>query len=300
MKIKIVLQKTFTAIIILSFITTFLSCSNPTEDAADNFIKMRKLKPGVVTINMGYDAVTSILTEKGIVVIDAGISNSLTAKYRKIMENELGRDDFKYLINTHSHSDHTGGNQIFNDALIVGHENCVTEMKEAVKNIDNIKSRLRNIISEYDLQLKDQKMDSTEKEEVLCQKMRYQHTYNDWVNNRIVTYPELTFRDTMNINLENVNFNLIYFGKAHSGSDILIYVPEVKILFVGDLFSKYGRPSIGNIAKADVERWQVVKEWVNKRSVGIEIVIGGHGQIMDKNDLEEFNKYIDEKWAEVN
>jgi hypothetical protein len=47
----------------------------------EDFIKVHKISENVLIITMGYDAIMAIATQKGIIVVDAGISNSLTAKY---------------------------------------------------------------------------------------------------------------------------------------------------------------------------------------------------------------------------
>ena len=47
---------------------------------------------------------------------------------------------------------------------------------------------------------------------------------------------------------------MVYFGKAHQESDIVIYVPEEAILFVGDLFSTSGNVDFTNIDEVSVER----------------------------------------------
>lgn len=269
------------------------------DDLMDNnveaYIKVKKLTDKVITVSLGYDAVTAINTKNGIVVIDAGISNSLTSKYRNIIEKEFKRNDFAYLIDTHSHYDHTGGNQVFADAVIIGHENCIIEMTEYWKDKEKIKSGLQKIISNYDNQLKN--FDSTWQDslEIKLQKIRYQHAYNDLLNDRIVTLPQKTFKDTMNLCLGDITLNSIYFGKAHSESDIIIHCSEEKLLMVGDLFSSGGIPSIEKVDKKDIKRWMKVIKWIEKRMDKIDIVINGHGQIMNKNDLKEFIKILRER-----
>ena len=64
----------------------------------------------VGTGEMQMDMVAAVNTEKGIVIIDSGMSTSLTAKHKAIIEKEFGRSDFKYVINTHHHDDHINGN----------------------------------------------------------------------------------------------------------------------------------------------------------------------------------------------
>ena len=98
--------------------------------------------------------------------------------------------------------------------------------------------------------------------------------------------------------MEDVKFEMFYFGVCHSKSDILIYVPKYKILFTGDLFSKFGRPSINNKLNSDQEQWKIAVQWISKRMKNIEIIIGGHGQILTKEALVSFNENILERISE--
>jgi glyoxylase-like metal-dependent hydrolase (beta-lactamase superfamily II) len=275
------------------FTPGLISCKRDNDhDQTDDFIKVEKLREQAILVSMGVDAVIAIATKKGIVVIDAGISNSLTAKYRKVIEKEFKRKDFAYLINTHSHPDHIGGNQIFNDAVIIGHENCLSEISDYWKNKEKIKSGLAKIVKEYETELLSLQKGSNEWKDAFCQKARYGHAYDDLLNNHIVVSPSLTFKDTLTVSLGDATFNMIYFGKAHSGSDIIIHVPELKLFMTGDLFYAGGRLSIENENMQEVERWKKVMQWINIRLNDIDLVIGGHGQIMSQKDLEALNKFI--------
>ena len=269
------------------------------SDTIDKYIKVDKLSDRVIVVKIGYDAVTAIATQKGIVVIDAGISNSLTIKYREIIEKGFKRNDFAYLINTHSHPDHIGGSQVFSDAVIVGHENCLNEISVYWKDREKIKAGLKEVVNQYENQLKDFDSEWQDSLEIYLQKIRYQYAYNDLLNDRVITLPAVTFKDTMSISMGDVNFNMIYFGKAHSGSDILIHIPEEKVLIVGDLFMEYGRPSIAEENKIDSNKWMKVKQWIKDRLDNIEVVIGGHGQILKRDDLLSFIKIIENKTKEL-
>ncbi len=249
-------------------------------------------------VNMGYDVITAIAGSEGIIVIDAGISNSLTEKYRKIIEKEFKRNDFAYLINTHSHWDHIGGNQVFSNAVIVGHQNCPAEIFEDWKDLEKKKADSFKMIQSYKTKLKSEEFDSLDNADFLHQMYRYEGVYNDLLNGRAVTPPAVTFNDQMNIFMENLTLNLIYFGRAHSESDIMIHIPEEKLLMVGDLFSEGGRPHFGEFNKQDVERWMTAKQWIEKRLNKIETVIGGHGEIMEATDLKSFLERIAEKRTE--
>jgi flavorubredoxin len=110
----------------------------------------------------------------------------------------------------------------------------------------------------------------------------------DIKNHVPVNLPQITFSDSMKIELGDTTIEMIYFGKFHSNSDILIYVPEIRILFIGDLFSKYGKPSMSNSSITDEIRWMQVIKWINRRTNNIETIVDGHGQILSIDDIKLF------------
>lgn len=288
----------------LLFCTLLSSCYSSTEfrdkkSQIDELITIDKINDSIKIVKLGYDAVTGILTQDGIVVIDAGISNSLTQKYRAIIEKELKVNHFAYLINTHGHHDHTGGNQVFSDAEIIGHEKCKIEISESQKDQAKVKSNYLKITQQYEKKLQNLDSGTVDWKAACCQKYRYQCAAEDMLNSRKIMLPTKTFRDSMHINVGNVNIDMMYVGKAHSESDILIHIPEKKILMVGDLFSGGGIIHIQYKDKYDVKRWLKVKKWITDRMNRINIVIGGHGEIMGKEDIGYFLEWIENEIGET-
>ncbi|MFC1732811.1 MBL fold metallo-hydrolase, partial [candidate division KSB1 bacterium] len=281
-------------------VISFISCnSDSISKKVDELIQVEKLNDKAINVRLGYDAVTAIATQKGMVVIDAGISSSLTAKYKKAIEKEFKINDFKYVINTHAHPDHIGGNPAFTEAVIIGHENCLKVLSEKNKDPEKTKANLLKIAEKYNKELQTYELGTDDWNNAFCQKARYQYAYEDLLNDHKIPAWDITFSESLTIFLDDVTLDCIYFGKAHSESDIMIHIPELKLLMIGDLFLKNGKPSIGNVNKQDVERWKSVMQWIKARWEDMDIVVGGHGQIMSKEDLEAFNNYVEEMWKEA-
>jgi glyoxylase-like metal-dependent hydrolase (beta-lactamase superfamily II) len=246
-------------------------------------------------VNFGFDAVTAIKTTHGIVVVDAGISTVLTDKYKKTIENVFHQNDFVYVINTHAHNDHIAGNGIFSKAKVVGHGNFQNDISERWTNPEKSMINLRKIVEDYEKQLQQAIPNTGEWNDIFTQKIRYISALWDVENHVSVKLPDITFSDSMKIELGDTNIEMIYFGKFHSNSDILIYVPEIRVLFIGDLFSKYGRPGISNSLITDEIRWMQAIEWIKKRTNNIETIIDGHGQILSNDDVKLFTNKLLEK-----
>ncbi|RIH64170.1 MBL fold metallo-hydrolase [Mariniphaga sediminis] len=263
---------------------------NRTNNLIDSLIQINRINDNTIMALFGSDAITAINTDKGIVLIDAGISTGLTSKFRDRIKTKFQCDNFVYVINTHAHHDHNRGNSVFNKSKIVGHENSLKEIKNQWEDPEKVKSTVGKIIKEYDLELQKYEQNSEEWDNAFKQKTRYQNSYNDIENLTPIMKPNITFSDSLNIDMRNITFELKYFGKCHSMSDILIYVPELKLLFTGDLMFQYGRPSMNNKTMSDKDLWVKAIRWLEKRMYNIDNVIGGHGQIMSIDDLKSFNK----------
>ena len=148
------------------------------------------------------------------------------------------------------------------------------------------------VANQYDKKLSSQEPGSEDWEEIFCQRNRFRHAYNDLKSGRIVTPPSLVFSDTMSISLGDISLNLIYFGKAHTSSDIIIHIPELKIIFVGDLFFSGGKPSFKPDKVKNAARVKKAVSWLKARLNRVNTVITGHGQIMDIDDLKAFLGYF--------
>jgi len=286
----------FVAIFLCSIIT--FSCSNAQQKTAetidsdhiiDSLIVVKKVNDKAILLLFGSDAVTAVNTNEGIVVIDAGISTSLTSKFRRIIENEFQSNDFAYVINSHSHPDHNGGNSVFHEAKIIGQEDGLEEISQQRANPGNTKKRIAGIVEDYELKLQEREINTEAWYDAFTQKMRYYFALKDAEMKIPIKQPELTFSDSLQIDMGDVKFQMHHFGKCHSNSDIMIYIPEMKILFTGDLFSSFGRPAIRDTSVKDVEKWKTAIQWNEKRIPGIETIISGHGAFLSIEDLEYFN-----------
>jgi len=121
-------NKITTSIILIAFLPMLLQAKMELP------LHQKRLSEKVLIVWIGdymqQIATVALATEKGIVVIETSLIRAHDARIRKTIEKEFGRKDFKYVINTHFHHDHTAGNQIYADAAIIGHKNIQAGLKE--------------------------------------------------------------------------------------------------------------------------------------------------------------------------
>ena len=266
---------------------------NTADDALsrkiDSLIRVKQINEHSILVTFGADAISAINTPKGIVVMDAGIATGLTNKYRKIIEAEFPGSGFAWVINTHCHHDHFRGHVVFPEAWVLAHSNCGDEMTGQWKDPDRRMQYMDKLADEYALQIDTLEPKSADWTEAFTQMVRCRFSADDIRDGVPVRYPDTTFADSLTLSLGNITLEMIHFGKCHSSSDLLIYSPELKILFTGDLMTKYGVPSINDTTRSDSIKWHRAVDWIERRLENIVLAIGGHGQILSAEDVRSFN-----------
>ena len=221
----------------------------------------------IIELNNGiYARIVEGLTNSGIIVGNSEIlvidSLRVPSHARDLIKDvkSISNKPIKYLIDTHSHWDHSWGNEEFIDTIIIGHENCYKEMTDENWN-NKWKEKILNA------------NDPWSKEAQL-------------VN---ITPPNLTFSNQMNLHFEDKQIILKYFGKAHTSGDIFIHLVNENILFTGDVTQNKGIPFFGDSYPTD---------WLDTASgiinVKPSIFVGGHGPIGNYQDMIESKTFVDE------
>jgi glyoxylase-like metal-dependent hydrolase (beta-lactamase superfamily II) len=204
-------------------------------------LHVQKIEPGVVRIWVGdhisSTAVSAIATKKGIVVIDTTNIPKLDEAFRKIIARELGRNDFKYLINTHGHGDHTAGNGVYADCRIIAHENVKAMMEESFRDIPRRCAWNKETLKEQNEQLASGKV-KEEGKAAASEQLIISTLIGEYLNSSPkATFPTQTFKDKLVLNCGDVTLELYQSGGTHTQSDIFILVPQKGILFTGDMMA---------------------------------------------------------------
>ncbi len=208
------------------------------ETVAGLPLHVQQLDPGVIRIWIGdhisSTATVAVATEKGLVIIDTTGNPLVDRELRRIIARELGRDDFAVLINTHEHLDHTGGNAVYADCTIVGHELVAAGMERSLADRPRIIEWMTTRVAELEQQVAALAADAPE-----SPKLR-----EDLISNRLelevlranepLVMPTRTFADRLVLDMDDVTFELSYIGGMHSASDVAVLIPEHGLLLTGD------------------------------------------------------------------
>ena len=245
--------------------------------------------------------IVAIASKQGIVVVDSTSSPYTAGILRKTIEKEFGRDDFAYLVITHHHFDHAWGNQVFDDAEIVGYEGCAGAMPPNAEAVQSAAAQMKQRAEQLSAELESLDPNSERAQNLRLTIDFNTRNYKGLSQGFVPTPPETTFDDRMIIELGDITLKLYYFGRAHSGTDILIHVPEEGLLMTGDLFLERGwLPLFSGRPTLDVPRWIEVLHSVLGNESQVKYVIPGHRDVWKREKLVLWKDYIVDLWNGVN
>jgi glyoxylase-like metal-dependent hydrolase (beta-lactamase superfamily II) len=177
-----------------------------------------------------------LVTDQGLVVIDTGLSPTTVRRQRELVEGELGRSDFSYLINTHMHNDHAFANEVFPEAAVVAPETGSGALRHEIEMIPGLLGRLRQSQASYVEWVVATSPDSLEGQHAREGVAAFEVGIADLERGIDPQYPTVTFEHHHTLELGNRRLELFDFRGFHSDSDVLIVAPEERILFTGDVF----------------------------------------------------------------
>lgn len=167
----------------------------------------------------------------------------------------VGGDTPRFLLNTHFHGDHTGGNENLGKAgtLIFSH--------------DNVRERLVNgsVIKEFGMKAPP-------------------------ANN--VALPVVTFSDNMHFHINNESVQAIHVSNAHTDGDSIIHFKKANVVHTGDIFFNGFYPFIdgahGGSLKGTIAAVDVILGITDASSK----IIPGHGPLGDKAQLQAYRDML--------
>lgn len=255
-------------------------------------VETQRISDRVLVLNCLSNNVTAIAAEDGLVVIDTHRSPSLMDTLASYITDTFGRSDFKYVVNTHGHWDHSSGNQLFGNRTIIGQENCRDYIRQSPTNMRRRRWQQQRQIARLEER-------AAEGEDVggtlLVQRLIRQDLEEEYAP----TPPTDTFQDRLSVEAGDVTLELYYCGWAHTDHDVLVFVPEEKLLFTGDIFCSANSFCFSVNALTDVPKLTAALDDILENEPAEITVIPGHGEFLNRDDLQSLRDLLVRKYREV-
>jgi len=231
-----------------------LSCALPLwaqdPDPAKVEIKVEKVAGEIYMVQGAGGNIGVSIGSDGVLVVDdqfASIVPKIQAALKGITEQPV-----RFVLNTHYHGDHTGGNKVLGKGSTIIAQ-------------DNVRTRLQDPPELFG------KKDPPAPAEAL---------------------PVITFDHSLTVHINGEDIRALHFARGHTDGDSIIFFPKANVVHMGDDFVTYGLPFIDvaaggsvlglieNVDKAMASVPDDVK------------VIPGHGPLSTKTDVKAFNDML--------
>jgi len=223
------------------------------QDPATVTIQTQKLA-GNVFMLMGDGGNIGLSTgADGSVLIDTEYA-PLNAKILAAVRG-AGGSDVKYVINTHWHGDHTGGNEPLGKAgaLIIAH--------------DNVLARL-----------------STE---------QFMAAFNQKVPAApAAARPAVTFPTRATFYLNGDVVQIVHIANAHTDGDSIVHFKNANVIHTGDTYMKDVYPFIDVGSKGSIDGFITAADAVLSRADANTKIIPGHGALANRADMQRFHDML--------
>jgi cyclase len=247
------------------------------------------------TMNVGANS-PIIVTDSEALVIDSEITpaaaRALVADLKAITDKPV-----KYVIDSHYHYDHAHGNQVFiADAQVIGHDNTykrlltnVMEQYTYLNSIQPIPARVETLRQRI-AQEKDAQQKATLERQVASSL-----AYLEQVKEVKVTPPTVTFKTNMTLHRGGREIQVLYLGRGHTDTDVVVYLPQQRIVATGDLMES----QISYMGDSYPDEWIATLDRL--RAIDFDTVMPGHGVVFTgKTKIEVFQAYLREVIRQAN
>ncbi len=219
----------------------------------------------------GYSNAGLVIDGDQALLVDTLFDERLTAVMLRAMEDATGFGGGRIgtVVNTHANGDHTFGNRLATNAVIIASAASAREMSEEgdpkalaglMKNTESmgeIGAFFRRIFGPFDFA---------------------------GVTFRL---PDRTFSGEEFVKVGDKQVHLIEVGPAHTAGDVLVHVPSDRVVYTGDILFIDGTP----IAWAGpVTNW--IKACDRIMAMDVDAIVPGHGPITDKAGVKRMQDYL--------
>ncbi len=220
------------------------------QDFSQVEIKTTQVTGNIYMLNGTGGNIGASVGSDGILIIDdkfAPLADKIRAALRQI-----GGGKLQFILNTHFHGDHTGGNVAFGpEAPIIAHA--------------NVRKRL------------------------MTEQTRGGRTSPPAPKE---AWPVVTFDESLSVHFNGEEIKAIHYPHGHTDGDVVLFFTQSKVAHMGDVFFVGRFPFVDLESGGDVEGLiENIGKLVLQLPSGVKI-IPGHGPVSSLNDLKAYHDML--------
>jgi cyclase len=247
------------------------------------------------TMNVGANS-PIIVNNEDALLVDSEIT---PAAGRAIIDDAKAVTDkpIRYVVDSHYHYDHAFGNQVFiARAEVIGHDNTVRRLSTNetlqqstfLSSVQPVPARIealkQRIAQETDPQQK----------ATLQRQVANSLAYLEQVKEVKVTPPNVSFDKTMTLHRGGREMRLLYLGRGHTDTDVVVFLPKERIVCTGDLMESV----VSYMGDSYPEEWIGTLERL--KALDFDTVMPGHGVVFKgKTKITAFQNYLRDVISQV-
>jgi cyclase len=228
------------------FAQDFAAARIETHRLTPNLFMLELIGEGAGNIALSTGADGAVLVDTQFAPLNAKILAAVRA---------AGGSDVKYVINTHWHGDHTGGNEPLGQAgaLIIAHDNVLARM-------------------------------STE---------QFMAAFNQRVPpSPAVARPVVTFPTRTTFRLNGDVVQIVHVENAHTDGDSIVHFTNANVIHTGDTYMKDVYPFIDVGSLGSIDGFIASADAVLSRADANTRIIPGHGALANRADMQRFHDML--------
>ena len=241
-------------------------CVRPqNQDFSKVQIKVTKVSANIYMLEGEGGNIAASVGEDGIVIVDdqfAPLADKIQAALKDL---KITDKPVRFVINTHYHGDHTGGNEPFanSGSTVIAQDNVRRRLETGgtAGNGGSIKMEAKPAAKG--------------------------------------ALPVITFEHDVTVHLNGEDIRALHFPAGHTDGDAVIFFPKNNVVHMGDDFVRYGFPFIDVASGGSVQGMIEAMEKASAQLPPDVKVIPGHGALSNLDDVREFVKMLKETSAAV-
>jgi len=235
------------------------------QDFSKVQIKVTNISGNIYMLEGAGGNIGASVGDDGIVIVDdqfAPLADKIQAALKDL---KITDKPVRFVINTHYHGDHTGGNVPFNNAgsTLIAQDNVRKRLESGGTTGNGGSIKMENKPAEK------------------------------------AALPIITFEHDVTVHLNGEDIRALHFPSGHTDGDSIIFFPKNNVVHMGDDFVRYGFPFIDVASGGSVQGMIDAMEKATAQLPADVKVIPGHGALSNLDDVRAFTKMLKETSAVV-